>query len=111
MTQDEARKRLQELLKSYNRGVYMIGEVFYWLYLFAAFIEPEEIMAQVPESIRKELLKAASCPLPTREEDQWIVAGTFIYEDTEESRRAAREEDDNRYGGRCRLYEYLNRPA
>ncbi|EEF61756.1 hypothetical protein [Pedosphaera parvula] len=111
MTQDEARKHFQELLKNYNRGIYMIGETFYRLYLYAAFIKPEEIMTQVPEALRKELLKAASRPLPTREEDQWLIGGTFIHEDTEESRRAAREEDDNRYKGRCRLYEYLNRPA
>jgi hypothetical protein len=112
MTPEDARKLLQGLVAGYNKGVYDEGFVIHRLYYVAAVIEPEEIVAAVPEGVRLELQKDAARPLPKFEEDNWFMAGATIpSKDPEKDARAAIEANEERYRGHCRLHEYLNRPV
>jgi hypothetical protein len=112
MTPEKARELLQGLVAGYNKGIYDEWFVIHRLYYVAAIIEPNEILAAVPEGVRLELQKDAARPLPKFEEDNWFMAGATIPSgDPEKEAKASLEADKERYEGHCRLHEYLNRRA
>jgi hypothetical protein len=110
MTPEHARELLAICVEQYNKGAMTALRMLENLYDFAAVIEPAEIVAAVPEGVRLELQKEAARPLPKFGEEVWIIVGAIMPgKDPEEDAKRSMEVDKERYRGRCRLHEYLNR--
>jgi hypothetical protein len=111
MTSDEGRQQLQAVSEQYQKGMITMGGACNRLYQIAAFLEPQEVLASIPESIRVELVELGTRPLPGRE-DFFVLEGVVVRPGNAEQYRGAQpERENNQYKGLCRLHEYLNRPV
>jgi hypothetical protein len=110
MTRENYLKNLKEVVALRNRGVINDDEVRYHAFGAAAVIEPEQIMAMVPESTRQSLREFAAQPLPKSGECFSLVCGVVSQQHrTEAERLAAAEAEENWYQGLCRMHAFLNR--
>jgi hypothetical protein len=109
MTSDEGRQQLQAVSEQYAKGMITMGGACIRLYQIAVFLEPQEILSSIPDSIRVELVELGTSPLPRRKDFSVIEAVCVRPENMEQYRRGAMERENNQYKGLCRLHEYLNR--
>jgi hypothetical protein len=107
MKAEDAHRSLQQFLEYNERGIFTMGEACLRLYELAAFIEPQELLAAIPESLRCELQKDAKRPLIPREEWSTIIGGTVVG-DIESYRRNREAQEDRQYAGLSRLHGYFS---
>ena len=62
MTREDAIQRLHMVLEYYNNGTLPLSEGGLRLYEFAAYYEPAEYLAMLPDSLRREQAKIAARP-------------------------------------------------
>ncbi|MDR3460195.1 MAG: hypothetical protein P4N60_22435 [Verrucomicrobiae bacterium] len=109
MTSEDAPKRLQEFLTYYERGIFTSSEASIRLYELAAFIEPSQLLAMIPERLRKELSSIGANPLLPREDWSTIEGCTVHPRDLESYRRDKQSREDRQYEGLSRLHAYFSK--
>jgi len=107
MTLEEAIQKLQAVVEYYNTKTLTLHEVELRIYEFAAFIEPPQLTAMLPDSLRRELANMASRPLLRREEWSTIEAVCVRPERIEIYKKEKKLREDRQYEGICRLHKYF----
>jgi hypothetical protein len=108
MPKNEDTIELRKFLEYYERGWLVAGEACIRLYELAASIEPEQLLAAIPEHLRRELREAASRPLIPRKDWFTIMGGTVRPQDVESYARHKKAQEDRQYEGLCRLHRYFS---
>jgi hypothetical protein len=104
MTPEDARKLLRRSVEDYNNEKASEAEVRFHVPFLAAVLEPEEIMAALPEPVRFMLVEYSVSPMRKYEDDRWRIWGGVSYRE----KKLTKEEDMEHYYGICRLHGFLN---
>ena len=107
MNREDATKRRGIVLEYHNNGILSLTQVELELYQLAAYFEPAELLAMLPDALRQELAKLAASPLPRREDWSFIEGVCVRPEHIEAYKREKRAREDRQYEGICKLHKYF----
>lgn len=107
MRPQDAIQELQTVVEHYQKGILTVSGAALRIYELAAFIEPDQLVAVLPDSLRREIAEIALRPL-MRREDWRTIEGVTEWPGRKEAYKLEKNaREDRQYEGMCKLHKYF----